>query len=356
VRQLVDESGTLTLAQSYQPYGEPLNTAGSSPSNYAFAGEWRDASGLDYLRTRYYAPWQGRFLTKDAWPGDYARPLTLNRWNYVVSNPVNLTDPTGMFPDYCHVYPNRMEYEDCVRNTYHVDRPWKYENYLATRMNSKDCLYEGPVPYSTVGYLEGASGLFAVLSVGAEVVYDFATMESAKFTYHGLGITTGLGGGFNYYAGMVTHGFNSNRSIGDYSGNSVSVNAGIQANLLPFVGVSTGVMGFASLPSSLPVPPIGGVAWYVGGSVGVDLPLIFGPDLGGGLVNYVIIESRRKGYWHFDSSGFKRVDRTSIIHAISSGVDSPWDLPNPIIRQNIIDPLLLNMIEAYEALNNADKY
>jgi hypothetical protein len=38
----------------------------------------------------------GRFLTKDSWQGDYYRPLSLNRWNYVEGNPVNYTDPSGL--------------------------------------------------------------------------------------------------------------------------------------------------------------------------------------------------------------------------------------------------------------------
>lgn len=29
------------------------------------------------------------------WAGDYNRPLSLNRWNYVEGNPVNFTDPSG---------------------------------------------------------------------------------------------------------------------------------------------------------------------------------------------------------------------------------------------------------------------
>jgi hypothetical protein len=37
----------------------------------------------------------GRFLTRDTWEGDYQSPLSLNKWNYVISNPTNLIDPTG---------------------------------------------------------------------------------------------------------------------------------------------------------------------------------------------------------------------------------------------------------------------
>ena len=107
VRQLVDETGTLTLAQAYQPlpfaqgrlYGETLTSASNGgASSYAFAGEMTDPTGLQYLRARYYAPWQGRFMTKDAWAGDALRPMSFNPWLYVYANPVNFTDPTGLIP------------------------------------------------------------------------------------------------------------------------------------------------------------------------------------------------------------------------------------------------------------------
>jgi hypothetical protein len=53
---------------------------------------------LVFLRARYLAPWQGRFLSRDTWPGDFTRPLSLNQWNYSLSNPVNYTDPSGKNP------------------------------------------------------------------------------------------------------------------------------------------------------------------------------------------------------------------------------------------------------------------
>jgi RHS repeat-associated protein len=54
-----------------------------------------DSTGLVYLRARYYAADTGRFISRDTWPGQSNRPLSLNRWNYVEGNVVNLTDPSG---------------------------------------------------------------------------------------------------------------------------------------------------------------------------------------------------------------------------------------------------------------------
>ncbi len=96
VRQLTDAQGAVTLAKSYQPYGETLTSAGNGTSPFAFTGEQVDVSGLTYLRARYYSSGDGRFLTRDTWMGEYNRPLSLNRWGYVEGNPVNYTDPSGL--------------------------------------------------------------------------------------------------------------------------------------------------------------------------------------------------------------------------------------------------------------------
>jgi len=95
VRQLVNMNSAITLTQSNAPYGEVIQSVGTSQTNYAFTGEMRDANGLIYLRARYYAPQDGRFLSRDTWDGDYTRPLSLNRWGYVEGNPVNAVDPSG---------------------------------------------------------------------------------------------------------------------------------------------------------------------------------------------------------------------------------------------------------------------
>ncbi len=79
VRQLADPTAAVTLTQSYSPYGEVAFNAGSGYSIFQYTGEARDANGLTYLRARYYAPQDGRFISRDTWNGVYERPLSLNR-------------------------------------------------------------------------------------------------------------------------------------------------------------------------------------------------------------------------------------------------------------------------------------
>ena len=95
VRQLVDSNGAVLLAKNYDPYGTETGFIGSGLSSYGFTGEMTDPTGLIYLRARYLAPTDGRFLTKDTWRGNHNKPLSLNRWAYVEGNPINYTDPTG---------------------------------------------------------------------------------------------------------------------------------------------------------------------------------------------------------------------------------------------------------------------
>jgi RHS repeat-associated protein len=97
VRQLTDASGTITYAQTYDPYGVTTSTAGPSQTDYGYTGEFT-ADDMVYLRARQYTPGMGRFLTRDTWGGDANSPLSLNRWNYGDGNPINRTDPTGHVP------------------------------------------------------------------------------------------------------------------------------------------------------------------------------------------------------------------------------------------------------------------
>lgn len=95
VRQLTNNDGEVVLARSYDPYGNTLQSFGAGETVYGFTGETTDANGLIYLRARHYSPGMGRFLTRDTWPGESTRPLSLNRWGYVEGDPVNFVDPTG---------------------------------------------------------------------------------------------------------------------------------------------------------------------------------------------------------------------------------------------------------------------
>jgi RHS repeat-associated protein len=60
-------------------------------TNYGYTGEWWGSyNDLLFLRARWYVPETGTFLSRDSMPGE---PPYL----YAGGNPVNVTDPTGMW-------------------------------------------------------------------------------------------------------------------------------------------------------------------------------------------------------------------------------------------------------------------
>jgi RHS repeat-associated protein len=65
-----------------------------SPSHYR--GEQYDSDlGLYYLRARYYNPATGRFLSRDPEMGKQRKPVTLHKYLYAGSDPINMRDPSG---------------------------------------------------------------------------------------------------------------------------------------------------------------------------------------------------------------------------------------------------------------------
>ncbi len=100
---ITDSTGHVVQRYGYDAWGNLLVNSGSFSfsgtglvSTFAFAGrEYDSESGLYHYRARAYDPAVGRFLQKDAAQGKLYKPLTQNRYAYVSSNPVNLTDPTG---------------------------------------------------------------------------------------------------------------------------------------------------------------------------------------------------------------------------------------------------------------------
>ncbi len=83
----------------YYPYGEERNSPQLPNDQVKFATYTRDsATGNDYADQRYYTSVLGRFMTPDLVPGQATNPQSWNRYPYSSSDPVDLNDPTGLFP------------------------------------------------------------------------------------------------------------------------------------------------------------------------------------------------------------------------------------------------------------------
>jgi len=92
---LSDSAGDTVQTYQYSVYGQVAVYDPNHPNPYMFAGRRFDIEiGLYYNYARYYNPYTGRFLQAD--PIGYDGGMNLYR--YCNNNPLNATDPFGLFP------------------------------------------------------------------------------------------------------------------------------------------------------------------------------------------------------------------------------------------------------------------
>jgi RHS repeat-associated protein len=111
-RMTFDKTGALatTKRHDYLPFGEELSGGQgvrSTTPGYGtpdgvrqkFTSKERDVeTGLDYFGARYFASTQGRFTSVDPMMASakLSNPQTMNRYTYVVNNPLRYIDPNGL--------------------------------------------------------------------------------------------------------------------------------------------------------------------------------------------------------------------------------------------------------------------
>ncbi|NDY43315.1 RHS repeat-associated core domain-containing protein [Dissulfurirhabdus thermomarina] len=92
---LVDATGVVTWRAEYEAFGLAQIEIEVVGNNLRFPGQYFDQeTGLHYNWHRYYDPAAGRYLTPD--PIGLAGGINL--FAYVQNNPVNFTDPYGLWP------------------------------------------------------------------------------------------------------------------------------------------------------------------------------------------------------------------------------------------------------------------
>ncbi|NLD44520.1 MAG: hypothetical protein GX657_13625, partial [Chloroflexi bacterium] len=82
--------------------------SGTVATAYRYTGQWEaggrgrplSLGGIYHYRARWYDPTTGRFLQPDPLVPSYQNPQSLNRYSYVLGNPLRFTDPSG---HYIHV-------------------------------------------------------------------------------------------------------------------------------------------------------------------------------------------------------------------------------------------------------------
>jgi RHS repeat-associated protein len=99
VRGVTHGAAQIKWILRYDPFGTTVTHGVAGTPRFGLGGHQTEAdAGLVYMRARYYDPALGRFLSRDTVMGDVKSPVSLNRFTYVLDNPLSFWDPSGKYP------------------------------------------------------------------------------------------------------------------------------------------------------------------------------------------------------------------------------------------------------------------
>jgi len=134
---LTDNGGNVTDAYAYNPYGRVLARTGTNQQPFQFVGRSgvraEPAGNLAHMRARYYDPRTARFLIPEpVWP-TLDNPQELNRYQYVLGDPLGLIDPEGTDGEKAERPVEEMSGKELEREA--LDRMVARENEVRAQQN-----------------------------------------------------------------------------------------------------------------------------------------------------------------------------------------------------------------------------
>lgn len=110
VREVLDQAGAVRARYDYDPYGVRTKLSGDWDVEAGYTGHYHHGpSGLVLTWFRAYDPTTGRWLSRDP----AGEGVDTNLYRYIMNNPLNDTDPLGLWPP---GYDNEEQWTDAMRS------------------------------------------------------------------------------------------------------------------------------------------------------------------------------------------------------------------------------------------------
>lgn len=222
-RVITNSSAGVVSRHDFMPFGEELGaTVGGRTTGMGFSvtdglrqkftlKERDNETGLDFFEARYYANTQGRFLSVDLVAGSLSNPQSLNRYSYVLNNPLKFIDPTGMIVEWADSEKKKKKDEAEARTS--AQR--KYENHIAKLLESKKSeeRARGERLQESYERLKDSKSTFRVVS-------EDSGSSSGELTFNGKVFIVSLKGNASEYGAIdtnqkIAHEFEHGRQVLD---------------------------------------------------------------------------------------------------------------------------------------------
>jgi len=173
--------GAQLSTQRYLPYGGTRD--GSMPTDRQFTGQRHETSlGFYDYNARQYDPVLGRFLQADSIVPAPGNPQSLNRYAYVLNNPLRYTDPSGHIPD--------DQLHELLGQYAYLLEFWKmYDPYFYKalfNLEHMETLYATDLPGCSITYYIDSSGNPSLHMIGVDNLWNF--QGKGGYIYQNVGV------------------------------------------------------------------------------------------------------------------------------------------------------------------------
>ncbi len=170
------DDGAVEESLVYMPYGSMRAGINSGVTDFKFTDQELDSeTGLYNYRARLYDPMLARFVSPDSTIPDLYDLQSLNRYSYVLNNPLIYTDPTGNsnYSDFGtsnnygrDLYDDKQPTSELERSNDLIQTYWEnaHDSYFSGDVDSVDEGFEDAVNDLAIANLTSPNSIFSIVS------------------------------------------------------------------------------------------------------------------------------------------------------------------------------------------------